>query len=1284
MDTIGRFVYNACLPHTKDSLKAFCNHLNESNAEIYVVMAHKAVKLIELLIEQNLVDSNKFKGKIVSNSAIDFDPKTFLYKKIAIIDDIIISGSTISSTAAKLIQIGVNQDDLEIIAVARDKKYQTMRFTNSIGENILKCSYCFEDPECIELSYDLSKIFSYYGYLNDIDFPMYDPIVLSNEELSLILNPVLADVYDITNNTQHKKLMKSIVAFPSQIFRNTFWKKLGINLDNELHLKIRIFVNSYDNDKNLVYFTPMALFNEISIQKISNISERFNNDCIFSKINIINQTEYLTFLLSHIFLMEYFSSAKLENHLRIRTRSISYLFGVSNITTIQTVLKDYYIYCSTEFPNRFEYISPNLMGYQTKMFSELDEFILNDILLDPIIWWYTNFELPTRESIKNPSLHFLKDKDKIQNYLRRLSCGFSLSALKLILSKYNINFPDSEHTVSIFLDRAIDEGIIVPTTYINQEKQYVCRAYRHGEDLPFGIADKCRLLCFIKYLNTSFSKTPEADSGIAPITFEKLIVLFYQMGLRDGNVFNRFLGFDNLPILYQRFCVHGAIISSENPSDDGIGRQNHIYYEKNSSDPDNKFSQWLTWWMEDEGFIKTFKTKDNRMNVIICCDKIDKWLNENRRVCISEEIDIKLSQYADILGTWYGQNLHRKNEFKFDMTALVSCNNIYTFSSSLATELHYFMRYWEEICESEFADLRILNSDYDFTSFRRSEVAKALDSGIKKIEWYNSGRAIKAFQDTSDFLKNYSSNCYITWNTLWRDLKIESIADDTFNELINKSKAFLYFYYSIYEALTKGILFADNCSELYKKDERIDEFLCTYLSLVEKYTYIDNTLFQIFTYIDSYSSLKQKKKFLIEYVNDILSFSENTINKIEKRLSDYSNVYSLHYQSCLIFDILPLSIDKCQTTFMETWSELEDNEFKTKLNIFYFGNTLDCYERYGFFYDISTNNASDEDNPLLGIYDNICKSLSIRSYKYRTIFIPLLPDCATFEHDLRKNIITRTNILQESLLKHVESHFKDDVYNQMLLVCSKDTNKLYMEYVKNIKWDFCGEKQEVTIRGFTRYQLTIQKFYMAKPSIISAPKNQLSTIALFNENDLIGTGFLIQYKGEVYCLSCQHVFNEVHSNTIKAQLTGDYRKFKLKLLNKKRNPNNLPRDDIAILSPIWDGNIWMDLSKIFTEKDLVINTNDEEQRYKCFGFHQTEGDWIDNIEPVGLNSEQFYILKTDSNYDLAGFSGAAIVSSIGKVLGMHKRHTGDLISIIPGNIIREVLEDYINKKEQDW
>ena len=93
-----RHLYNFCSEKVKNALQYFCENINECDAEILIVMAQKAICLYRILEHQGLVP----KKNIYSSVTLDFNRADFVGKRIAIVDDIIVSGSAISNTAKKL------------------------------------------------------------------------------------------------------------------------------------------------------------------------------------------------------------------------------------------------------------------------------------------------------------------------------------------------------------------------------------------------------------------------------------------------------------------------------------------------------------------------------------------------------------------------------------------------------------------------------------------------------------------------------------------------------------------------------------------------------------------------------------------------------------------------------------------------------------------------------------------------------------------------------------------------------------------------------------------------------------------------------------------------------------------------------------------------------------------------------------------------------------------------------------------------------------------------------
>ena len=236
---------------------------------------------------------------------------------------------------------------------------------------------------------------------------------------------------------------------------------------------------------------------------------------------------------------------------------------------------------------------------------EQQGYWINYILLSPFEWWYDKREIPVRKKLKEKPRNFITQFNEIQPFLNRLHSGFSLRTIchifEPILNNYN-----SELLISLFIDRAIDRGIIVPTIYYDTKRHYLCRAYRHGEDLPFGLGDECRLLRYLLHLSRMIQHIEYGKEveGIAQVSFEKMIVLFYQMGIRKGNLFNRFLGFNNIRLLKPFLSLHGVIEGFIDPSELEEERVDavHIYSERD--DNGMRYITWLTYWLLQNKFIK--------------------------------------------------------------------------------------------------------------------------------------------------------------------------------------------------------------------------------------------------------------------------------------------------------------------------------------------------------------------------------------------------------------------------------------------------------------------------------------------------------------------------------------------------------------------------------------------------------------------------------------------------------------------------------------------------------
>ena len=244
-------IFDLCSNTEEKALKSFCDQINISTADVFVVMAHKAVRLIQILIDQNYISHEVANKTIVSSHALDFDCNYLLGKNVAIIDDILISGTSITSTVHKLLNAGVLREEISIITLAVDKCYQSIRFDDESGHSLLHCNTYLEDSVCIELSYTISKIFSYYGISYDIDYPNYNVVEINEKNINILFNQILWDTDKVSNESQIKGNVDSFVLLPKESVRQLLWERLSINLDKVVTLKIRTYVNNFANGKKI-------------------------------------------------------------------------------------------------------------------------------------------------------------------------------------------------------------------------------------------------------------------------------------------------------------------------------------------------------------------------------------------------------------------------------------------------------------------------------------------------------------------------------------------------------------------------------------------------------------------------------------------------------------------------------------------------------------------------------------------------------------------------------------------------------------------------------------------------------------------------------------------------------------------------------------------------------------------------------------------------------------------------------------------------------------------------
>ena len=157
---------------------------------------------------------------------------------------------------------------------------------------------------------------------------------------------------------------------------------------------------------------------------------------------------------------------------------------------------------ANSFNFKFEY---NRIRNKKKTFlppyTQDDLIGINNTLMAPFLDMYYGGEIPARRLV----LEFgpdVFDKQKYVNIINRLKHGYSLIDLENLLSNYSVEF--RKRLISVFLDKAVDNGIAVPITV--EEGDIIFRAFRHGEDVQFGQREERLCMEMLNAFNDEVSK----------------------------------------------------------------------------------------------------------------------------------------------------------------------------------------------------------------------------------------------------------------------------------------------------------------------------------------------------------------------------------------------------------------------------------------------------------------------------------------------------------------------------------------------------------------------------------------------------------------------------------------------------------------------------------------------------------------------------------------------------------------------------------------------------------
>ena len=1118
---------------------------------------------------------------------------------------------------------------------------------------------------------------------------------------------LLWDEVDVSSRNQKAGGINVYTLFPAQPVLERLWVAIGADLRCCVDIKLRLYVKRYPDGSRECHIVPMCLFKEISQDALSTLYDLLKPVnrplSIDSEKPWVAQMRYLEFYIAHQLFAIFSEFTYLGQGMMFFKNTAKQLFGPIDGETVYLHLSSSHsqpgnaplVICQAHVDHSGtieEYkrsdIYKNICveganwrygnGYQAGCW-------INQFIFSFFLWWYDTKEIFVRRKLKAQRLHYVKDYEIIQSYLYRLKNGLPMSALHQMLQSLVPDLSDleAERTISVFIDRAIDEGIIVPTIYYSEDGKYLCRAYRHGEDLPFGAADQYRLVYFLHSLGKYIRKAEGCKvPAVAETSLEKMIVLFYQMGLRRGNIFNRFLGFDETDIIHSFLSVHGRIQGYT--SSKVIP---HIYSEKASDG--TRYITWLTTWLYEAGLIeKRPESADTAMSaqpIPIKLNKTKQYLEKNQRSTASDTVLCNIDSIAELISTWYNGMVKKskKIEFRDNVTALTSCANRFVYVSAIATEIHYFKNYWknqaqhalQETCDSQ----RLVDRLTDSKDNRRYTdiTIQGLHSGRVKVQWRHSGKAQEVINGVAkDFLGSTSAS---VWNQLWSRVDEDPGNDDELLAVCtNTAEAFLYFFSACFECL-RSINFWDRGT----LPEDYADYKAGYLGLAQSTPKLDASLFDALEKVAELdgTNLERKGAQLYQLVLEALFSSERCVNQIETLVRDMDPTYTVSYKAALILDIAALDPSQIEQTLLRFWEQLPEDDAKTELNLIRFPRDkkdTSPFFKYGIFLgqigqqllDVYPSTGKPESlrygEFLYTAFQMVCSLLNGRLYQIRGILLPHIILGSTFNHNLQRNIEKNADDFYKDVVRPLEPCYDSGWKMQLVLGLDRHVNRQLLEIFHN--WQSRTPDQTINDADWITNCVVYGKNHVEIPSDSSLMDRIIYSQLKVRCGQNKGLGLLLRLSDRVVCISCNHIFTDYSEQNV-PYATSAYApdvSFSLRPLARihpyQSDVHILPaQEEVLLLEPCWGGNIPFDLSMLISMEDWT--TPEADAKCKCYGCNdENQMKLVSSIHVGGAISKGYYQIDADRDNDLKeiqeGFSGGTYVridaQSGPQIIGIHE------------------------------
>jgi len=667
-------------------------------------MARKAACFFRCL---EALQMTRVETVVTSDRILDHDLGWVKGKTVALVDEALISGTTLYFAKKLLLAAGALKVTTHVLLVNTD--WWSPELVKP-EPGYLRLS----DPESAAVSEAIVSAMSLLPRPYSVDFPLLKRCRIRDAELTIFQSTPGWSCYDVTTSLQREHGVVTITMEPDAKRLASILEAFGLSETDVSIAKVRIYGRRTPrgrsfNFRALTYF----IFNPITDQFVTTLfGEVLRNVAPESGAPL---RDSCTTGRSKLRLLQYLFASKLAgvwldtlNPFFSRSlepshddRELCLLFPPLLSPPIKTLTQELKGIRLSGTPYAKTEGTPSRIKFRS---ARANIFDIQYRLTKPFVDMYVNRELKARQLVKKYG-EAAFDKDEYRIVLNRLNTGVSIPQLENVIPvAKNL---DRKRVLSAFLDFAVDRGIVVPITTEEKSDTGVLfyRAYRHGEEIVVTQKEIRVLAVMFRDFFAEFGNT-----GVSKLWIEKTLALFIKAGARS-NVFTEWHGQLGAPgTVGIRYFLHGAIVQQ--------GTRRLTDYRQDAS-----FAQYLV----DEGVL------ENQGGAV-------------RLARIPETpVDQRKEDHASVIAMTFGRALRElrkgKSQHESDriLTMLASCYRPQEALVALAAELRIFSEYWNSNRNRIHSALTTRMQPPNFETYRSAAGYVAIHSGLFKYEEYEKG-----------------------------------------------------------------------------------------------------------------------------------------------------------------------------------------------------------------------------------------------------------------------------------------------------------------------------------------------------------------------------------------------------------------------------------------------------------------------------------------------------------------------------------------------------------------